>query len=311
MRQFFRLVIGDLVAKKRFPVVAVTGSSGAGTSTVQEAFGHIFYREGINALMIEGDSYHRWERNEMKKRTRLAKLDGRNLSHFSPSANLIEELAETFKNYRKTGKAKARHYLHSKEMALLHGQETGTFTQWKTSTEETHVMLYEGLHGGMPEVIDHVDLLIGVVPIINLEWIQKIQRDNEIRGYDTETIVEAIKRRMDDYVEHITPQFSRTDINFQRIPTVDTSNPFVSREVPTSDESLVVIRVKKRLIKRYDIDLVYIKNTIENSFISRRNTLVIPGTKLVFAMEVLLAPIIEDLVINGKTDPEIKKRTLE
>jgi len=108
-----------------------------------------------------------------------------------------------------------------------------------------------------------------------------------------------------------TPQFSRTDINFQRIPTVDTSNPFVSREVPTSDESLVVIRVKKRLIKRYDIDLVYIKNTIENSFISRRNTLVIPGTKLVFAMEVLLAPIIEDLVINGKTDPEIKKRTLE
>lgn len=261
--------------------------------------------------MIEGDSYHRWERNEMKRRTRLAKLDGRNLSHFSPGANLIEELAETLKNYRITGKARSRRYLHSEEMALLHGQEVGTFTPWVESEDETNMMLYEGLHGGMPEVIDHVDLLIGVVPIINLEWIQKIQRDNEIRGYDTETVVEAIKRRMDDYVEHITPQFSRTDINFQRIPTVDTSNPFISREVPTPDESLVVIRVKKRLIKKYNIDLVYIKNMIENSFISRRNTLVIPGTKLVFAMEVLLAPIIEDLVINGETEQHIKKRILE
>ncbi len=299
------------MANNYFPVVAVTGSSGAGTSTVQEAFGHIFYREGISALMIEGDSYHRWERSEMKRRTRLAKLDGRNLSHFSPSANLIEELADTFKSYRKTGKARVRRYLHSEEMALLHDQEAGTFTEWKDYTNTTNVMLYEGLHGGMPEVIDYVDLLIGVVPIINLEWIQKIQRDNEIRGYDTETVVEAIKRRMDDYVEHITPQFSRTDINFQRIPTVDTSNPFVSREVPTPDESLVVIRVKKRLIKSYDIDLVYIKNMIDNSFISRRNTLVIPGTKLMFAMEVLLAPIIQDLVVKGKTNLDIKKRILE
>ncbi|MCW8890888.1 MAG: phosphoribulokinase [Sedimenticola sp.] len=296
------------MSKRDFPVVAVTGSSGAGTSTVREAFSHIFYREGIQALMVEGDSYHRYTRSDMKKATKLAKQKGRNLSHFSPDANLLDELAELFKNYKAHGKGKTRRYLHNEEQALLMGQKPGTFTPWEETKDETDLLLYEGLHGGMPEVRKYVDLLIGVVPIINLEWIQKIQRDNETRGYDTESIVEAIKRRMDDYVEHITPQFSHTDINFQRIPTVDTSNPFISREVPSADESLVVIRVKKKIIKKYNIDLVNMKHMIENSFISRRNTLVIPGTKMIFAMEVLLTPIIEDLVKNSKNALRVKKK---
>ncbi|MCW8908297.1 MAG: phosphoribulokinase [Sedimenticola sp.] len=296
------------MGKREFPIVAVTGSSGSGTSTVRDAFSHIFYREGIQALMVEGDSYHRYTRAEMKKATKQAKQQGRNLSHFSPEANLLNELAQLFKSYKATGHGKIRHYLHNEEEALQWGLKPGTFTPWKEPGEETDLLLYEGLHGGMPEVRKYVDLLIGVVPIINLEWIQKIQRDNETRGYDTETVVEAIKRRMDDYVEHITPQFSHTDINFQRIPTVDTSNPFISREVPSADESLVVIRVKKKLIKKYDIDLVHLKHMIENSFISRRNTLVIPGTKMTFAMEVILAPIIEDLVKNSKNALRVKKK---
>ncbi|MCW8944614.1 MAG: phosphoribulokinase [Sedimenticola sp.] len=296
------------MSKRVFPIIAVTGSSGAGTSTVRDAFSHIFYREGIQALLVEGDSYHRYTRSDMKKATKMAKQKGRNLSHFSPEANLLDELAELFRNYRAHGQGKTRHYLHNDEEALQWGLKAGTFTPWEETKEETDLLLYEGLHGGMPEVLPHVDLLIGVVPIINLEWIQKIQRDNETRGYDTESIVEAIKRRMDDYVEHITPQFSLTDINFQRIPTVDTSNPFISREVPSADESLVVIRVKKKIIKKYDIDLVNMKHMIENSFISRRNTLVIPGTKMSFAMEVLLTPIIEDLVKNSKNAHRVKKK---
>ncbi len=296
------------MGKREFPIVAVTGSSGAGTSTVRDAFSHIFYREGIQALLVEGDSYHRHTRSDMKKATKLAKQKGRNLSHFSPEANLLDELAELFKNYKAQGQGKIRHYLHNDEEALQWGLKAGTFTPWEETKEETDLLLYEGLHGGMPEVRPYVDLLIGVVPIINLEWIQKIQRDNETRGYDTESIVEAIKRRMDDYVEHITPQFSHTDINFQRIPTVDTSNPFISREVPSADESLVVIRVKKKIIKKYNIDLVNMKHMIENSFISRRNTFVIPGTKMSFAMEVLLTPIIEDLVKNSKNAQRIKKK---
>lgn len=156
--------------------------------------------------------------------------------------------------------------------------------------------MYEGLHGGVSEVAPYVDLLIGVVPIINLEWIQKIQRDIHSRGYAPQDVVTTIKERMDDYVDFITPQFSRTDINFQRIPTVDTSNPFIARDVPSEDESLVVIRIKKRLIRQYNIDLTFLKNMIEHSFISRRNTLVVPGPKMGLAMEILVTPIIEDLV---------------
>lgn len=293
------------MGKRRYPVVAVTGSSGSGTSTVKEAFSHIFFREGIKAVFVEGDSFHRYERAEMKKATKLAKQRGCNLSHFSPEANLVDELSELFRNYRSTGHGKIRQYLHNKDEAAPWNLPPGTFTPWQDIEEKSDLLLYEGLHGGLPEVRPYVDLLIGVVPIINLEWIQKIARDNQQRGYDTETVVEAIKRRMDDYVEHITPQFSKTDINFQRIPTVDTSNPFITREVPGADESLVVIRIKKRMIKKYNIDLVYLKQMIDHSFISRRNTLVIPGTKMTFAMEVILAPVIEDLVKRAKAGKKL------
>ena len=74
-------------------------------------------------------------------------------------------------------------------------------------------------------VARHADLTIGVVPIINLEWIQKLHRDKETRGYSTEAVVDTILRRMPDYVNYICPQFSQTHVNFQRVPTVDTSNP--------------------------------------------------------------------------------------
>ena len=62
-----------------------------------------------------------------------------------------------------------------------------------------------------------------MVPIINLEWIQKLHRDKNLRGYSQEAVVDTILRRMPDYVNHICPQFSRTHVNFQRVPTVDTS----------------------------------------------------------------------------------------
>ncbi len=61
---------------KKHPVVAVTGSSGAGTTTVKLAFEHIFLREGVNPLVIEGDSYHRYNRTEMKAAMQEAEDDG-------------------------------------------------------------------------------------------------------------------------------------------------------------------------------------------------------------------------------------------
>ena len=138
----------------------------------------------------------------------------------------------------------------------------------------------------------HVDLLIGMVPIVNLEWIQKIIRDTSERGHSREAVQASIVRSMDDYINHITPQFSRTHINFQRVPTVDTSNPFSAKDIPSLDESFVVIRF--RGIKH--VDFPYYLRMIHGSFMSRVNTLVVPGGKMGLAMELILTPLIEAIM---------------
>ncbi len=283
---------------KKHPVVAVTGSSGAGTTTVKRAFEHIFFREGITPAVFEGDSFHRYNRAEMRERVKQAHAEGRTLSHFGPEANIFEELEATFRAYGETGRGKRRYYLHSEEEAAPYGQKPGEFTEWQDIPEGTDLLFYEGLHGGVvtetANVAQHVDLLIGVVPIVNLEWIQKIFRDTGERGYRPEDVTDTILRRMPDYVHYIAPQFSRTDINFQRVPTVDTSNPFIARDIPTADESFVVIRFKDP--KRFNIDFPYLLAMIHDSFVSRRNTIVVPGGKMGLAMEVILGPIIDQMV---------------
>ena len=284
---------------KQHPIIAVTGSSGAGTTTVKLAFEHIFLREGVNPVVIEGDSYHKYDRAAMKVAMAEAEATGiHSFSHFGPEANVFDKLEETFKTYGDTGSCKRRYYLHSDEEAEPYGQKPGEFTEWENIEAGTDLLFYEGLHGGVAtdtvDVARYVDLLIGVVPIVNLEWIQKIFRDCEQRGYSTEAVTDTILRRMPDYVHYITPQFSRTDINFQRVPTVDTSNPFIARDIPTADESFVVIRFKDP--KKLDVDFPYLLNMLDDSFMSRRNTLVVPAGKMGFAMEIILAPIIENIL---------------
>ena len=290
---------------QKHPVIAVTGSSGAGTSTVKRSFEKIFERESIKPVVIEGDSFHRFDRKSMKVAMQAAEAEGnRYFSHFGPEANLFDRIEELFQTYGETGQGQKRYYLHSDEEAAFHNQRLGTsagageFTPWEDIQPGSDLMFYEGLHGlaadGDVDISRFVDLGIGVVPIVNLEWIQKIFRDNEERGYTAEAIVDTILRRMPDYVKYITPQFSRTDINFQRVPTVDTSNPFIARDIPTPDESLVVIRFRDP--KKFGTDFPYLLNMVHDSFMSRPNTLVVPGGKMGMAMEIILAPIIHEIL---------------
>lgn len=285
----------------KHPIIAVTGSSGAGTTTVKNAFEHIFRREKITPAVIEGDSYHAYDRQAMKEAIAKYAEDGKTISHFGPEANLFDKLQLTFAEYAESGMCKRRYYLHSEEEAEPYAHLNlgpGQFTPWEDIPENTDLLFYEGLHGGVKteteNVAELVDLLIGVVPIVNLEWIQKIHRDNAQRGYSAEAIVDTILRRMDDYVRYVTPQFSRTDINFQRVPTVDTSNPFIARDIPTPDESFVVIRFRNPR----QVDFPYLLNMIHHSFMSRPNTIVIPGGKMGFAMEIILTPIIHEMIEN-------------
>lgn len=216
----------------RNPIIAVTGSSGAGTSTTTESFEHIFRTLGVKAINVEGDSFHRYSRQEMDLEKRKAKEERRNISYFGDKANDFDALERLFKDYSETGKGKMRRYLHTFDEAVPYNQMPGTFTPWEDLGEGTDLLFYEGLHGGVitdkHNVGQHVDLLIGMVPIVNLEWIQKIIRDTNSRGHSREAVTASIVRSMEDYISFITPQFSRTHINFQRVPTVDTSNPFLS-----------------------------------------------------------------------------------
>ncbi len=277
----------------RHPVIAVTGSSGAGTTTVMKSFAHIFRREGIKAQIIEGDSFHRYGRVEMRERVRVADSGASPpISHFGPEANLLDELAATLGEYGATGGGNVRRYIHDAGEAKELGGEPGTFTDWRPMMAGSDLLFYEGLHGGYKEgdtdVARHVDLLVGVVPIINLEWIQKLHRDQHMRGYSQDAVVETILRRMPDYVNYICPQFSRTHVNFQRVPTVDTSNPFVAKDVPSADESLVVIR----FANPKGIDFPYLISVLHNSWMSRPNNIVVPGGQMGLAMQFIFTPMI-------------------
>lgn len=286
---------------QKHPVIAVTGSSGAGTSTVKNSFEHIFRREKLNVAIVEGDSFHRYDREAMKKAVAESeKNNGRPISHFGPEANEFEKLETLFREYGETGSGMTRLYLHNEEEAAPYNQKPGTFTPWKPITPGTDLLFYEGLHGGVKsdtaDVAKYVDLLVGVVPIVNLEWIQKIHRDTSARGYSAEAVTQTILRRMHDYVHYITPQFSRTHINFQRVPMVDTSNPFIAREIPTLDESMVVIRFRDYKT----VDFPFLLNMLHDSFMSRPNTIVVPGGKMGMAIELVLTPLILDLAAKSK-----------
>ncbi len=286
---------------KKFPVIAVTGSSGAGTTTVKASFQHIFRRELINAHIIEGDSFHRYDRIEMREKMAAAETAGeKHLSHFGPDANLLPDLANLFEQYGVDGTGKSRLYLHDDVEAKPFNQSPGTFTPWQEIPSGSDVLFYEGLHGAYSDedidISKHVDLLVGVVPIINLEWIQKMHRDQSTRGYSKEAVVETILRRMPDYVKYICPQFSKTHVNFQRVPIVDTSNPFIARDIPTADESMVIIR----FTNAKGIDFSYLLSMLHNSWMTRPNTLVIPGGKMGLAMQLIFTPMILKIMDQKK-----------
>jgi phosphoribulokinase len=278
---------------ERHAIIAITGSSGAGTSTVTRTFSNIFRREGVKAGIIEGDSFHRYDRVEMKKRQAEAEATGnKNFSHFGSDNNLFGELENLFKTYSETGQGKTRKYLHNAEEAAPYKQAPGTFTAWEDLPDDTEILFYEGLHGAVvtPEhnIAQYPDLRVGVVPVINLEWIQKLWRDKNQRGYSTEAVTDTILRRMPDYVNYIVPQFAHTHVNFQRVPMVDTSNPFIARDIPAADESMVVIR----FANPKSIDFQYLLKMIHDSFMSRANTIVVPGGKMEIAMQLIFTPFV-------------------
>ncbi len=283
---------------KKHPIVAVTGSSGAGTSSVKRAFEEIFRSQGLHPAIIEGDGFHRYDRAQMDQEVEKAEAAGRQLTHFGPEGNLFEELEALFREYGRHGTGRRRYYIHDDAEAARHGYPPGSLTPWEALPEDTDLLFYEGLHGGIvtdsTDVYQHVDLLIGVAPIVNLEWIQKIHRDQAVRGYSAQDATALILSRMHDYVHYVVPQFSRTDINFQRIPTVDTANPFAASHIPTDDQSYCVIHIRNQ--KKLPVDFRYLLEMLEGSFMSAPDTIVIPAGKKAFATQIIINPVIYQMI---------------
>ena len=280
----------------RHPIISITGSSGAGTTSVKRIFEQIFRREKIEAAFIEGDAFHRYDRQAMKDKVAEEEKNGNpNFTHFNAEANELEILESVFEEYGRKGTGRTRTYVHDDEEAKLLGTPPGKFTEWR-EFPESQLLFYEGLHGCVVtdkvNLARYADLKIGVVPVINLEWIQKIHRDRATRGYSTEDVMDVILRRMPDYTRFIVPQFSQTNINFQRVPIVDTSNPFIARWIPTPDESMLVIR----FANPRGIDFPYLLSMIHDSFMSRANSIVVPVNKLDLAMKLILTPLILQLI---------------
>lgn len=289
---------------KKHPIIAVTGASGAGTTSVQETFRAICASAKINAAFVEGDSYHRYERDEMRRLIDAwERTAGRTISHFGPEANLLQELEELFISYGANGSGQVRQYLRDEDSARSFRRKPGTFTDWSELEADSDLLIYEGLHGGFvtdeTNIAQHVDLLIGITPTINLEWIQKLDRDQKDRGHSVDDVTQTILRRMPDYVEHIVPQFSRTHINFQRVPTVDTSNPFSNSGIPTASQSLIVIRFNDPDQKEID-DIL---SKLVRAFQSREDSIVVAGE----LYENALREIIEPRLINLSKSARISK----
>lgn len=287
----------------KHPIIAVTGSSGAGTSIARDAFETMFRKIGVKPAYIEGDCFHRYDRAEMEKLSAEAEMNGENLTHFGPEGNLFNELEALFSEYGEKGTGQRRFYIHDAKEASQHGLPTGSITSWEPIQEQSDLLFYEGLHGGLitdlVDVYQHVDLLIGFTPIINLEWMQKIHRDRALRGYTTEDATKLILDRMYDYMHYIIPQFSLTDINFQRVPTIDTSNPFAADDIPNNDESFSVIHIRNQ--EKIEVDFRYLLEMLEGSMMSSPETIVVPAGKMIFAMQLILTPLITKLYAQKET----------
>ena len=308
---------------KEHPIISMTGSAGAGTSTLRRVLEKLFYRKHINVTYVMGDSFRRHDFETWDQVFHEYQKKGIDISHFGPEANEFDKIESLFREYGKSGTGKIRQYLKNEELAKKYDLPQGKFSDYSEIPSESEVLFYDGFHGGLvtdkwsrrelsdshnPEVIkiredfdnvehqdidvaQHVDLLVGVVPSMNLEWIQKIQRDISATGIGSEAVSEAILRRMPDYINYIIPQFSVSDINFQRVPLVDTSNPFDARNIPTLDESMMVARFRQP--EKHDFR--YLLSKIDGSFMSRPNTLVIPGSEFEYAIMAIFEPILDEM----------------
>lgn len=280
----------------KHPIISVTGLQGAGENPAHAVFDKIFKAAGVNAAFVEGDAFLRYDRSDMRTVMQEEADKGNSrFSRFGPEANRLEDLESLLKQFGAYGRGRIREYVRDEMQAAALGAPAGSFTDWREIPHGTDLLLYTGLHGAaVTDTVDIArlcDLKIGLAPSINLEWAQKSRREG-----GGEEARRAILRRTPDYARYICPQFSATDVNFQRVPTVDTCDPFAAPEAPGDDETIVIVRPRNP----QEVDFLRLLAFIKHSYMSRADTLVIPGGKLGLAMQLILTPMVQRMLDRRK-----------
>ncbi len=169
----------------RHPIIAVTGSSGAGTTTVMKTFDHIFRREQHQGPGDRGRFVSRLQPGR-DARARARGGHGQGSDH-QPFRTGVEPVGRARRHDGSLRRHRRRQGapLHPRRRgsASSSSGEPGTFTTGSRCRRTATCSSTKGCMAATRTARwmsrEKVDLLVGVVPIINLEWIQKLHRDQQ------------------------------------------------------------------------------------------------------------------------------------
>ena len=233
----------------KHPIISVTGSSGAGTTSVKTTFKRIFNRETVNAA--SSMAMHSIAMTAQMKRVMAeeAEREINHFSHFGPECQPAGGTGRVYSGISAKPEPEKPGTTCTTRKKRTCTARPGTFSAWEDIDPEYRIIVLRrtAWRGGDRRRQPGAALRpkIGVVPVVNLEWIQKIHRDKMDRGYSTQAIKDTILRRMPDYLDYICPQFSQTDINFPARADRRYIERLCARWIPTPDESMVVIRFRQ------------------------------------------------------------------
>ena len=228
----------------KHPIIAVTGSSGAGTTTVMKSFAHIFRREGLNAQVVEGDAFHRYDRDaDARAREGPTTAAGTPFSHFGPESEPADGTRQALREYaRDRPAAGCGDYIHDASKRRSMGGAPGTFTAWQPMARRHRPAVLRRparrlrRRRGSTSRSTRTCWSASCRSSIS-SGSRSCTATRRCAATRQEAVIDTILRRMPDYVNYICPQFSRTHVNFQRVPTVDTSNPFIAKRHPHAPTS--------------------------------------------------------------------------
>jgi uridine kinase len=170
-------------------VFAICGDSGSGKSTLSKLLKNCF----SDSFSLECDRYHKWERGDS---------NWTDVTHLDPKANYIEKMNEDVFNL-KIGK---------EIFQVDYNHATGTFTEEQLINPSNNLIVC-GLHTIYNKESNSIyDIKIYMDPQEELKQKWKIKRDVIERGYTIEKVLESIKKRDKDFIDHILPQKDNADV---------------------------------------------------------------------------------------------------